>query len=118
MRQRHLRTETLRKGVIILVKKSREFGYARVSTKHQNTDRQLQALQCYGISVKGIFIDKQSGKDFERQNYCPGDYLYRSWSLKWDVESGMWGIFRVVKQGIGCRCKNVCRRTFAHFCKR
>lgn len=69
MRQGHLRTETLRKGVIILVKKSREFGYARVSTKHQNTDRQLQALQCYGISVKGIFIDKQSGKDFERQNY-------------------------------------------------
>lgn len=68
MRQRHLRTETLRKGVIILVKKSREFGYARVSTKHQNTDRQLQALQCYDISVKGIFIDKQSGKDFERQN--------------------------------------------------
>lgn len=64
-----LRTETLWKGAIILVKKSREFGYARVSTKHQNTDRQLQALQCYGISVKGIFIDKQSGKDFERQNY-------------------------------------------------
>ncbi|MGN0425811.1 MAG: hypothetical protein ACI4FY_10885 [Acetatifactor sp.] len=41
---------------------------------------------------------------------CPGDYLYRSGSLKWDVESGMWGIFRVLKQGIGCKCKNVCRR--------
>lgn len=41
---------------------------------------------------------------------CPGDYLYRSGSLKWDVESGMWGIFRVLKQGIGCKCKNACRR--------
>lgn len=40
---------------------------------------------------------------------CPGDYLYRSGSLKWDVESGMWGIFRVMKQGIGCKCKNICR---------
>lgn len=42
---------------------------------------------------------------------CPGDYLYRSGSLKWDVESGMWGIFRVVKQGIGCKCKSACRKT-------
>lgn len=41
---------------------------------------------------------------------CPGDYLYRSGSLKWDVESGMWGIFRVMKKGIGCRCRNACRR--------
>lgn len=41
---------------------------------------------------------------------CPGDYLYRSGSLKWDVESGMWGILRVMKQGIGCKCKNACRK--------
>ncbi|NLL78352.1 MAG: multicopper oxidase domain-containing protein [Clostridiales bacterium] len=41
---------------------------------------------------------------------CPGDYLYRSGSLKWDVESGMWGIFRVLKQGMGCKCRNVCHR--------
>lgn len=41
---------------------------------------------------------------------CPGDYLYRSGSLKWDVESGMWGIFRVLKQGIGCKCRNTCRK--------
>ncbi len=41
---------------------------------------------------------------------CPGDYLYRSGSLKWDVESGMWGIFRVMKQGIGCKCRNACRK--------
>lgn len=42
--------------------------------------------------------------------HCPGDYLYRSGSLKWDVESGMWGIFRVMKQGIGCKCRKLlCR---------
>lgn len=40
---------------------------------------------------------------------CPGDYLYRSGSLKWDVESGMWGILRVLKHGIGCKCQQVCR---------
>lgn len=52
-----------------MTKKSREWGYARVSTQHQNTDRQVQVLQDYGISKKDIFIDKQSGKDFERQGY-------------------------------------------------
>ncbi|MGN1179990.1 MAG: multicopper oxidase domain-containing protein [Suilimivivens sp.] len=49
---------------------------------------------------------------------CPGDYLYRSGSFKWDVESGMWGIFRVLKQGFGCRCKNACRKVIDHFCNR
>ena len=37
--------------------------------------------------------------------YGPGDYLYRSGSLKWDVESGMWGIFRVVRKGIRYCCE-------------
>lgn len=42
--------------------------------------------------------------------HCPGDYLYRSGSLTWDIESGMWGIFRVMKQGIGCKCRKLlCR---------
>lgn len=41
---------------------------------------------------------------------CPGDYLYRSGSLKWDVESGMWGIFRVLKRGVGCKCRSFCRK--------
>lgn len=40
----------------------------------------------------------------------PGDYLYRSGSLKWDVESGMWGIFRVLKGGMKCKCKNACKK--------
>lgn len=36
-------------------------------------------------------------------------YLYRSGSLRWDTESGMWGIFRVMKRNIRCRCETVCR---------
>ena len=47
----------------------------------------------------------------------PGDYLYRSGSLKWDVESGMWGIFRVLKQGIGCTCRNICKKAISCVCK-
>ena len=46
-----------------------EYGYARVSTKEQNEQRQLIALQEFGIHEKQIFVDKQSGKDFERPNY-------------------------------------------------
>ncbi|MDR0884079.1 MAG: recombinase family protein [Oscillospiraceae bacterium] len=45
------------------------YGYVRVSTKKQNEDRQLIALAEYGILPHNIFIDKKSGKDFERQKY-------------------------------------------------
>ncbi len=48
---------------------SKQFGYARVSTAHQNTDRQLEALKSYGISERDIIVDKQSGKDFNRMGY-------------------------------------------------
>lgn len=46
-----------------------EFGYIRVSTKEQNIDRQLNALQEFGIHTRDISIDKTSGKDFERPKY-------------------------------------------------
>ena len=46
-----------------------EYGYARVSTKEQNEQRQMIALREFGIEEKRIFMDKQSGKDFERTNY-------------------------------------------------
>lgn len=45
------------------------YGYARVSTKHQNLERQIQALEEYGITKENLFIDKKSGKDFNRQDY-------------------------------------------------
>ena len=46
-----------------------EYGYARVSTKEQNEQRQIVALEEFGLDRKQIFTDKQSGKDFERANY-------------------------------------------------
>lgn len=45
------------------------FGYVRVSTKDQNTDRQVKALLEHGVTEENIFVDKQSGKDFDRENY-------------------------------------------------
>lgn len=46
-----------------------EYGYVRVSTREQNEQRQVVALMEYGIAEKRIYMDKQSGKDFERPNY-------------------------------------------------
>ena len=46
-----------------------DYGYARVSTKDQNEQRQIVALEAFGLSRKQIFVDQQSGKDFERANY-------------------------------------------------
>ena len=46
-----------------------EFGYIRVSTREQNEQRQLIAMQEFGIPQNRIYMDKQSGKDFERRNY-------------------------------------------------
>lgn len=46
-----------------------DYGYVRVSTKEQNELRQVLALREAGIADRNIFLDKQSGKDFERQNY-------------------------------------------------
>ena len=46
-----------------------EYGYIRVSTREQNEQRQLIAMREFGIDEKRIYMDKQSGKDFERKNY-------------------------------------------------
>ncbi|MCD7884998.1 MAG: recombinase family protein [Lachnospiraceae bacterium] len=45
------------------------YGYVRVSSKDQNEDRQLIALHEQGIPDKNIYMDKQSGKDFNRPQY-------------------------------------------------
>lgn len=46
-----------------------QYGYVRVSTKEQNEQRQIVALEEFGIEMKDIYMDKQSGKDFERTSY-------------------------------------------------
>ena len=46
-----------------------KYGYVRVSTKEQNIDRQLVEMYAQGLTDKTIFIDTQSGKNFERDEY-------------------------------------------------
>ena len=48
---------------------SNTYGYIRVSTREQNEDRQLLALRKLRIPEERIYMDKQSGKDFERPQY-------------------------------------------------
>ncbi len=45
------------------------YGYIRVSSITQNIDRQLEELKKFNIKQENLFIDKQSGKDFNRENY-------------------------------------------------
>lgn len=59
------------------------YGYVRVSSTDQNEDRQMLAMQEAGVPEYNIFMDKQSGKNFERQQYLKlrrqlkaGDLLY------------------------------------------
>ena len=47
----------------------KQYGYVRVSTKEQNEDRQLIALEPFQLPKSHIFLDKQSGKDFNRPAY-------------------------------------------------
>ncbi|RAS75800.1 recombinase family protein [Priestia endophytica] len=62
---------------------NRKFGYIRVSSRDQNEGRQLQSMEEAGISPRDIFLDKQSGKTFNRDQYQlmkrmmrKGDILY------------------------------------------
>ena len=45
------------------------YGYARVSTRDQNESRQLLALEAFGVESKKIYLDKLSGKNFDRPSY-------------------------------------------------
>ena len=58
------------------------YGYARVSSRDQKEARQIAALVDYGVEMENIYVDKQSGKDFEREEYkrlvgriMPGDLI-------------------------------------------
>lgn len=61
----------------------KQYAYIRVSSKEQNEERQRSAMREYGVPAENIILDKQSGKDFERQGYKkllkklrPGDTRY------------------------------------------
>ncbi|MDR1631061.1 MAG: recombinase family protein, partial [Oscillospiraceae bacterium] len=67
----------------LITREPQSFGYVRVSMKDQNEDRQLIALELYAIPPENIYIDRKSGKDFNRPEYKKllrklraGDLLY------------------------------------------
>lgn len=77
--------KTKQKGFVVMGGENnmRVYGYARISSTDQNEERQLIALYTKAVEEKNIFIDKQSGKDFNRPEYKrlveklnPGDLLY------------------------------------------
>lgn len=74
--------------------------------KEQPEDARSRVIPLQG----GISIGNRFDMELRGGAGEPGDYLYRSGSFRWDVESGMWGIFRVIKQSMGCRCREVCRK--------
>ena len=45
------------------------YGYARVSSRSQNLDRQIEELKAFGLLESQLYVDQQSGKDFDRQAY-------------------------------------------------
>ena len=45
------------------------YAYIRISTKHQKIDRQYEEIKSFGLNEKCIFIDRESGKDFDRTSY-------------------------------------------------
>ncbi len=47
----------------------KQYAYVRVSSKDQNPERQIIAMRELGITEKNIFVDKMSGKDFDRTEY-------------------------------------------------
>ena len=49
---------------------NKTYGYVRVSTRDQNEARQLLAMKEFGVPESCIFMDKQSGKDFNRPQYA------------------------------------------------
>ncbi|QHK06024.1 Transposon Tn3 resolvase [Bacillus velezensis] len=62
---------------------TKKFGYVRVSGKDQNEGSQIESMKKQGIEERDIILDKQSGKDLERNDYQlmkrslrEGDVLY------------------------------------------
>ena len=65
------------------MEKNNTYGYARVSSRDQNEERQIIALKEMGVPEQNIYVDKQSGKDFNRPQYKkllrrvkPDDLIY------------------------------------------
>ena len=77
------RAQEILKEYNFIKSNSQRFGYARISTKEQNEGRQIEEFKKLGIPERNIFIDKQTGRNFNREKYLAlkqimrkGDILY------------------------------------------
>lgn len=67
------------------------YGYVRVSSTEQNEDRQMLALRKQNIAEKNIYIDKLSGKDFNRPSYKRLIRKLRARDLLYIISIDRWG---------------------------
>ena len=87
-----------------------KIGYVRISTTDQNIERQLNALKVQGIGSRFLFVDKQSGKDFEREQYQlmkktlrEGDILYLDALDRLGRDyNGIINEWKEITEGMGC----------------
>lgn len=75
--------EEIKREYVFINSNCQKFGYARISTKEQNEGRQIEEFKKLGIPERNIFIDKQTGRNFNREKYLAlkqilrkGDILY------------------------------------------
>ena len=68
------------------------YEYIRVSTREQNEDRQILELKDLSIPEKNLFIDKQSGKDFERPQYRKMVRKLKKTTYSISRASTVWGV--------------------------
>ena len=73
------------------------YGYIRVSTLAQRYDRQWLAMEDFGVSKELVFVDKQSGKDFDRPAYTElvgrlqvGDTVVVNIKTRYLIQSYLW----------------------------
>ena len=73
------------------------YGYIRVSTTLQHDDRQWLAMDEFGVSREFVFVDKQSGKDFDRPAYqnllgrlSRGDVMVINIKTRYLIQSYLW----------------------------
>lgn len=76
---------------MMLADKPRNTGFAIHGSDWKELERKEDSPR---IPLQGaVSIGNTFNMELKDAACCPGDYLYRSGSLKWDVESGMWGDF-------------------------
>ena len=89
------------------------FGYCRVSSREQNEDRQLIAMLEMNVPKKNVFVDKQSGKDFDRPQYKRLMKRLREGDLIYVKSIDRLGRNYAQRKGVKTKSSHKIRKTFA-----